>query len=57
MCKEKIKHGKEREKKKKRKCTQKGGRKNGSLIFILSVGDKLGNFKTYIQYNKLFDET
>ena len=41
--------GKKKERE-KRKRTQKGG------IFLLSIGDKR-EILTYIQYNKLFDET
>ena len=55
--KNKTQKGGEKKKKKKRKHTQKREVKNGRLIFLLSIGDMRGNFKTYIQYNKLFDET
>ena len=39
----------------KKKIHTEGGKKNGRLTFLLSVGDKAGNFKIYIQYNKLFE--
>ena len=56
MWKEKIKQGGGKERKKN--MHTEGGKKNGSLIFLLSVDDKGGgNFKTYIKYNKLCDET
>ena len=55
MWKEKIKHGKEKKKRKKENVHRRGEKKNGHLIFLLSVRNKWETF--YIQYNKLFDET
>ena len=48
--------GKKREKR-KRKRTQKEGKKEWALNLSFIRRREAGNFKTYIQYNKLFDET
>ena len=52
--KNKTQEGKKREREKK--THTEGSKKNGRLIFLLSIGDKR-EILTYIQYNKLFDET
>ena len=44
-------------KKRKEKHTLKGQKKNGRLIFLLSVGDKWEILKLIFQCNKFFDET
>ena len=53
----KIKQGKGKKREKRKENGHRGGKKAQAPILSFMCRRWVGNFKIYIQYNKLFDET